>query len=234
MCDTCGCEVHNHHHVEHIDVVQSVLQANDARAEVNRKRLDESGALALNLMSSPGSGKTTLLEKTIPALDRRCAVLVGDLQTSRDAERLEPLAVEVAQINTGKGCHLSASQVEQGIERLRLVDIDYIFIENVGNMVCPATHDLGEHKRVALLSVPEGDDKVLKYPTLFQSVDAVLLTKIDLLSVLDFDVERVKSDLRQLNTRAPLMLLSSKTGEGMERWLDWLRQERAQVVARAR
>ncbi len=210
-----------------INVVESVLKANDAVARANRARMDAAGVLALNLMSAPGSGKTALLERTIAALaPRRCAVLVGDLQTTRDAERLGPVAAEVTQINTGRGCHLSPPQVSDGLDSLALERIDFLFIENVGNMVCPAAHDLGEHRRVVLLSVPEGDDKVAKYPTLFQPADVILLTKIDLAPVLDWRSDRVFADLSKINTRAPVLSLSTKTGEGFDQWLDWLQAER--------
>ena len=219
-----------------INIVESVLKANDAVAQANRRRMDTAGVLAVNLMSAPGSGKTALLEHTIPALApaQRCAVLVGDLQTTRDAERLGGSAAEITQINTGRGCHLSASQVQAGLDSLALRDIDYLFIENVGNMVCPAAVDLGEHLRVVLLSVPEGDDKVAKYPTLFQPADLVLLTKVDLLGVLDYELDRVYEDLSRINTRVVLIECSPKTGQGMDRWLAWLRQQRRQQSAEDR
>lgn len=217
-----------------IHVVESVLKANDAVAAANRRRLDSSGVLAVNIMSAPGSGKTTLLEKTIPRLaPEKAAVLVGDLQTTRDAERIASVAADTTQINTGTGCHLTATQVAEGLGRVSLANVAYVLIENVGNMVCPAGFDLGEHLRVALLSVAEGDDKVAKYPTLFQQADVVLLTKIDLLGVLDFDVQRVTEDLSRLQTRAPMLRISAKTGEGMDAWVDWLRQQRAQQRDRA-
>lgn len=210
-----------------INVVENVLKANDAVAKENRRRMDAAGVLALNIMSAPGSGKTALLETTIPALlPQRSAVLVGDLQTTRDAERLGDVAAETTQINTGTGCHLSAPQVAGGLDSLQLQGISYLFIENVGNMVCPAAFDLGEHRRVVLLSVPEGDDKVAKYPTLFQPADVVLLTKLDLTDVLDYDVNRVYKDLSRINSRAPLFEISSKSGQGMDRWFSWLQQER--------
>jgi len=216
-----------------IKVIESILKANDAVATMNRRRLTEANLLALNIMSAPGSGKTTLLERTIPALapEGRSAVLVGDLQTSRDAERLSNLASETVQINTGRGCHLSASQVAEGLDELDLTATSYLFIENVGNMVCPTGVDLGSHRRVALLSVPEGDDKVAKYPTLFQPADVILLTKVDLLGVLTFDCDRVREDLATINTRAPLIALSAINGEGFDDWLAWLRGQRGKVTA---
>ena len=214
-----------------VQVAQNVLKANDAVAGANRRLLAESKLLALNLMSSPGSGKTTLLEKTIPRLGPACpsAVLVGDLQTSRDAERLSNIATEVIQINTGTGCHLSATQVAEALTTLDLTKLGFLFIENVGNMVCPADFDLGEHRKVVLLSVPEGDDKVAKYYTLFQRADVVLLTKVELLGMLDFRIDRVREDLAKLNTRAPFIQLSAKTGQGMDQWLAWLHEQRAAV-----
>jgi hydrogenase nickel incorporation protein HypB len=211
-----------------INVVESVLKANDAVARENRRRLDAAGVAALNLMSAPGSGKTTLLEKTIAALGPdAAAVLVGDLQTTRDAERLGHVASQVTQINTGKGCHLTAPEVAAGLDSLNLRGLRYLFIENVGNMVCPAAFDLGEHRRVALLSVPEGDDKVAKYPTLFQAADVILLTKVDLIEVLDYKPTRVRDDLGRINTRAPLIEISAKTGRGMDAWLAWVREQRS-------
>ena len=214
-----------------IKVVESVLKANDAIARENRARMSGAKLLSLNLMSAPGSGKTTLLEKTIPALapEYSCAVLVGDLQTTRDAQRLGVHTAEVIQINTGRGCHLEAAQVAVGLDGLKLDAVDFLFIENVGNMVCPASFDLGEHRRVVLLSIPEGDDKVAKYPTLFQPADVILLTKVDLLGVLEFDLGRVRDDLSRINTRAPLIELSSTGGQGVEQWLSWLHEQRAEL-----
>ena len=213
-----------------IQVVESVMKANDAVAAANRRRMDAAGVLAVNIMSAPGSGKTMLLEKTIPALapSLRSAVLVGDLQTTRDADRLGHLDVQIVQINTGQGCHLSAAQVAEGLARLELGMVDLLFIENVGNMVCPAAVDLGEHARIAMLSLPEGDDKVAKYPTLFQPADVILLNKIDLAGVLDFDTGRVRQDLSRVNTRAPLLELSTRTGQGLDAFVDWLRQLHSQ------
>ncbi len=214
-----------------INVVKSVLKANDAVAAANRERLSRAGVLALNIMSSPGSGKTMLLEKTIPSLgpSHSCGVLVGDLQTTRDAERLQPFAAETVQINTGTGCHLCATQIAEALEHLDLSRLGFLFIENVGNMVCPADFDLGERLRVVLLSVPEGDDKVAKYPTLFQKADAILLTKTDLMTVIEFDRSRMRGDLARINTRAQVFEVSSKTGKGMDAWLTWLRQQRMQM-----
>ena len=208
------------------NLVRSVLQANDAVAETNRSRMRDAGLLAVNITSAPGSGKTSLLEKTIPALSPqfRSGVIVGDLQTTRDSERLGGLTAQVAQINTEGGCHLSAAMVRRALDGLNFQGLSLLFIENVGNMVCPAGFDLGEDVRVAMLSVPEGDDKVAKYPTLFQPADVILLNKIDLVDVLEYDTSRVYEDLSRINTGAAVIEMSVKTGRGMVQWLDWLRQ----------
>ncbi|MHC4942230.1 MAG: hydrogenase nickel incorporation protein HypB [Planctomycetota bacterium] len=216
-----------------IKVIQNVLKTNDEAAEANRKHMNAADVLALNITSAPGSGKTSLIKRTMEMLGAEfpCAVLVGDLQTSRDAERMADAAAQVTQINTGRGCHLSANQVFDGLATLELNKIAYLFIENVGNMVCPAGFDLGEHKRVAMLSTPEGDDKVAKYPTLFQAADVVVLNKIDLIDLLGYDVGRVQADLSKINTRAPLIQVSAQTGDGLAVWLDWLQQCRAGLKA---
>lgn len=213
-----------------IQVVESVLKADAAAAANNRARFTAAGVLAVNVMSAPGSGKTTLLQQTLTALGpARCAVLVGDLQTTRDAERLGITGSAVTQINTGRGCHLSPAQVAAGLDTLTLAGIEYVFIENVGNMVCPAAHDLGEQRRAVLLSVPEGDDKVAKYPTLFQPADVILLTKTDLLSVVEFNRAIVLADLARINTHAPLIECAPKSGAGLAPWLTWLRAARAAI-----
>jgi hydrogenase nickel incorporation protein HypB len=212
-----------------IKVVQNVLEANEARAVENRRLMDEKGVLCVNMMSAPGSGKTTLLQKTLAALSNDSApsaVLVGDLQTSRDAERLVDGKTQVVQINTGGGCHLTGSQVTFGLRELDLTGLAFLFIENVGNMVCPASFDLGEHVRAVLLSTAEGNDKIAKYPVLFQQADVILLTKVDLCGVLEYDKSRVYDDLKQVNIRAPLIELSAKTGDGLDQWLSWLKTTR--------
>jgi len=210
-----------------ISVVRSVLAANEATAEENRQRLDAAGVVAVNITSAAGSGKTSLLEKTIPALaPLRSAVIVGDLQTVRDAERLADLAVSVVQVNTEGGCHLSAAMIAEALNRMSLDGLAFLFIENIGNMVCPSGFDLGEHARVAMFSVPEGDDKVGKYTTLFQPADIILLNKVDLMGVLEYDMTLVRSDLSRVNTCAALVEMSARTGQGMPEWLMWLRELR--------
>lgn len=208
-----------------INVVRNVLKANDAVAAANRTRLTKAGVLTVNITSAPGSGKTTLLEQTIPALgeQHRSAVIVGDLQTTRDAERMGATGAQVVQINTEGGCHLQATQIDQAITGLDLQGVSFVFIENVGNMVCPAGFDLGEHVRVAMLSTTEGDDKVAKYPTLFQPAHAVILNKIELIDILGYDKTRVYEDLSKINSSIPVFEVSAKTGAGMDAWLDWLR-----------
>lgn len=217
-----------------VNVVRNVLQANDLVAGECRKRFRETDTLAVNLISAPGSGKTTLLEKTIPALKPafESIVIVGDLETTRDADRLEPLARRVVQINTGMSCHLYANQVAQCLEGLPLEASQFLFVENVGNMVCPGEFDLGENLKVVLYSMPEGDDKAAKYPTIFRVADLVLLTKVDLLGALTFDRERVRRDIARLNANVQILEVSTHTGQGMEEWLAWLQARREEGLAR--
>jgi hydrogenase nickel incorporation protein HypB len=213
-----------------IQVVQNVLRANDAIAAANREQFNKRGLPVLNFISAPGSGKTSLLEKTLEHLKaKRCAVLVGDLATSRDAERLGRHCEHVVQINTGKGCHLDAAQIEAGVKAIPIDELDWLFIENVGNMVCPVEFDLGEHGKVALISTVEGEDKPVKYPTLFQKAMVVVLTKVDLAAASGFDRERFHGELRQVNSDVPVVEVSSRTGEGFDRWMEWLEQFAASV-----
>ncbi len=214
-----------------IQVVQNVLRANEAVAAENRQRFRALGLPVLNLISAPGSGKTALLEQTLDALDaRRCAVFVGDLATTRDAERLGRHCPNVSQINTGKGCHLDAAQIEAGLRDLAVDQLDWLFIENVGNMVCPTEFDLGENGKVALISTVEGEDKPVKYPTLFQKAICVVLTKIDLAAASGFDRDLFYAELRQVNSDVPVIEVSSRTGQGIENWLAWLEQFRADIA----
>lgn len=217
-----------------VQVVQKVLQANDLVASENRKIFHEAGVLAANLISSPGSGKTLLLEQTLQRLapGEKGSVIVGDLETTRDADRLAPHCQEVIQVNTGMSCHLYANQIAESARGMDLRRCDYLFIENVGNMVCPGEFDLGENIKVILLSIPEGDDKVAKYPTIFRAADAVLLTKIDLLPHLPFDKTRVMTDIKKLNSRVPVFELSAKTGAGMDPWIEWLREKRRSDIGK--
>lgn len=220
-----------------VNVVKNVLKANDIVAEHNRAIFSDAEVLAVNFISSPGSGKTTLLEKTISNLapEHQSMVVVGDLQTTRDADRLAPMSQGVVQINTGLSCHLYANQVSQSLDQLSLDTADFLFIENVGNMVCPGEFDLGENAKVVLLSLPEGDDKVAKYPTIFRVADLVLLTKCDLAPHLNFDMNRVRDDLARLNENVPFIEFSSLSGQGMGEWVEWLLKKRqASIGAHAR
>jgi hydrogenase nickel incorporation protein HypB len=214
-----------------VDVLQGLLSENDHQAAHNREHFDRHGVLAINLMSSPGSGKTALLEATIEALadEYNIAVIEGDLETENDAQRIRARGVPAIQITTGTACHLDAHMVHDALHHLELASLDIVFIENVGNLVCPASFDLGHHRNVTLLSVTEGDDKPAKYPVMFRAADLVLLSKSDLLEVLDdFTPESAEHCLRQLANPAPLMSLSAKTMEGISNWLNWLREELAQ------
>jgi hydrogenase nickel incorporation protein HypB len=215
-------------HRQSVDVLQKLLNENDVAAVHNRQHVDSHQVLTINLMSSPGSGKTALLETTIAALgsDFRIAVIEGDLETENDAERIRRKGVPAVQITTGTACHLDAHLVHSALHKLDLDQIDILFIENVGNLVCPASFDLGQHYNITLLSTTEGDDKPSKYPVMFRAADAMLITKADLLRVLDdFDPESAIQNLRRLANPAPVIALSAKTGAGMDGWYDWLREQ---------
>ncbi|GCD82750.1 hydrogenase accessory protein HypB [Parageobacillus thermoglucosidasius] len=203
-----------------------VLTNNNRAAEFNRRLFEETKTLVINLMSSPGAGKTTILEKTIEALakDFRIGVIEGDLATDKDAERIRSLGAKAVQINTHGGCHLDARMIAAVLPQFDFNEIDLLFIENVGNLVCPSGYDLGQQHKVAVLSVPEGNDKILKYPTMFIRTELVLLNKIDLLPYLDFDVEQAKGDLKGVNPQSSLIPLSAKTNEGMDQWFQWIRE----------
>ena len=247
MCDTCGCNItpgnekFAYKPVEKgataVSVLKGLLQKNDDQAAHNRAHFDARGILAVNLMSSPGSGKTALLEATIRALkdELGLAVIEGDLETENDAERIRAQGVPAHQIVTGTACHLDAHLVHDALHHMDLDGVDILFIENVGNLVCPASFDLGQHLNITLLSVTEGDDKPAKYPVMFRGADAMLLTKTDLLAVLDdFDPARAERHLRELANPAPVMRLSARKGEGLDAWLGWLKEQLAAQRERAR
>ena len=241
MCNTCGCHITegNRHLLTPVPqtnllgnnparVLNSLMEHNDRQAETNRSVLDQQGILTINLMSSPGSGKTSLLESTIRRLDGRwrIGVIEGDLETENDAQRIRALGVPAHQITTGTACHLDAHLVQKGLAHLDLSQLDLLFIENVGNLVCPASFDLGHHRNVTLLSVTEGDDKPAKYPVMFRAADLMLISKTDLLPYLgEFSPERAETCLRNLASRAPALRVSARTGEGMEQWVEWLSNE---------
>ena len=213
-----------------IAIQRSVMAADEKIAEKIRKDFLKRGVLMLNLIGSPGSGKTALLEGTLKDPVFRSVVLEGDVATSRDAERIARTGTPVVQINTRGGCHLEANLVEKALEDLEMEGVDVVFVENVGNLVCPAEFDLGEDHKVALCSVPEGPDKPLKYPHLFMKAEAVLLTKVDLLEHLDFDRDLFWKDVKELNPRAERLEVSALRGEGMAEWISvverWIRAKR--------
>ena len=243
MCDSCGCNVTpgNKHlvrgngklattkeGVSAVKILKSLLSENDLQAAHNREHFNHHKVLAINLMSAPGSGKTTLLETTIDALrnEFKIAVIEGDLETENDAMRIRDRGVPAIQITTGSACHLDAHMVHDALHHLALKSLDIVFIENVGNLVCPASFDLGHHLNVTLLSVTEGDDKPAKYPVMFRAADLMLVSKIDLLGVLDdFNPQQAISCFRDLANTAPVIELSAKDYQGIEGWLNWLREK---------
>lgn len=211
-----------------IKVVRNVLDANNTIAEKNRKLFKEKQVYVLNVMSSPGSGKTTTLVKTISEMvsDTPCAVIVGDICTSNDADRLAATGVPVVQVNTdefGGDCHLAAHVIEKAAAGIDLDAIDFLIVENIGNLVCPAEFDIGEDARVVVLSVTEGEDKPVKYPLMFRECDAALLNKIDLLPYLDYDISDTKKNILLIHPDMPVFAISATTGEGMGPWIDWLK-----------
>ncbi|ACB77784.1 hydrogenase nickel incorporation protein HypB [Opitutus terrae] len=208
-----------------LDLKVRLLDENDRQASANRTLLGSRGIRALNFVSAPGSGKTTLLQRTLAALESeiRCAVLVGDLETDNDARRLRRPGLPVAQITTGSACHLDASMIARGLAALPLEGVRLLFIENVGNLVCPASFDLGENRRVVLLSCTEGEDKPLKYPPMFASAHAVLLTKTDLAAAAGFDLAAARAAIKRAAPQAAMFELSARTGEGFDAWLAYLR-----------
>jgi len=218
-----------------VQIEQDIMAKNNGYADSNRRFFAEHNLLVLNLMSSPGSGKTTLLTETIERLkeSHSLAVIEGDQQTSHDADRIRATGVQAVQINTGKGCHLDAHMVGHAMENLQLQDKGMIFIENVGNLVCPAGFDLGEAAKVVILSVTEGEDKPLKYPDMFYAADVMILNKIDLLPYVDFDVEQCIAHARKLRPDIQVLQLSARSGEGMQAWCDWImaKQQQHQQVA---
>jgi hydrogenase nickel incorporation protein HypB len=238
MCATCGCSTATHEHETHdphphphaheaprtIELEHAVLAHNDHLAAHNREYFAARRVTALNLMSSPGSGKTTLLERTVRELGRPVHVIEGDQETDRDAERIRAAGATAVQINTGSGCHLDAQMIDGALHALRLPRGALLMIENVGNLVCPAMFDLGEHAKVVIASVTEGEDKPLKYPHMFRAAGLVLLNKIDLLPHVPFDAGRFEENAHRVNPRVGILHVSALTGAGLPSWYRWLRE----------
>lgn len=245
MCATCGCGPDSHHH-DHshdhthgsspgkkvVDVEQDILLENNLLAQRNRGFFEGRNILAINLVSSPGSGKTSLLERTLTDLkgELSFAVIEGDQQTANDADRIHATGTKVTQINTGKGCHLDAHMVLHAVQGMKLQADSVLFIENVGNLVCPAMFDLGEQERVVVISVTEGEDKPIKYPDMFHSSTLCVINKTDLLPYVKFNVEKAKEYARKVNPSLEIIELSCTSGEGVDQWYEWLKTKVLQPV----
>lgn len=246
MCATCGCDAdgnvtihepghhhdHNdnhsdHHHKKVVDVEKDILHENNLLAERNRGYFEAKNILALNLVSSPGSGKTSLLERTLTDMkgELEFAVIEGDQQTTNDADRIHATGTKVVQINTGKGCHLDAHMVLHAVQGMKPKQDSVLFIENVGNLVCPAMFDLGEKERVVIISVTEGDDKPLKYPDMFFTSTLCIINKTDLLPYVPFDIEKAKANAMKVNHKLKIIEVSCTSGEGLQLWYDWLKSK---------
>ncbi len=243
MCDTCGCHKpnntitiqapnnnnHFHYHQHNSETVlkieKDILQKNSSLANKNREYLKSKNIIAINLMSSPGSGKTTILEKTISDLKNKItfSVIEGDQQTLNDAKRIQDVGVPVVQVNTGSGCHLDSEMIDKAVKAIKPNNNSILFIENVGNLVCPAMFDLGESKKVVIISTTEGEDKPIKYPNMFYEADICIINKIDLLPYLDFSVDKCKDYALKVNHNLKFFEVSAKTNEGMDKWYSWLR-----------
>ncbi len=249
MCSTCGCGnteellidgktaiAKDHHHEEFqskvVSLEKDILSKNDHQAHHNREHFDSHGLISFNLVSSPGSGKTTILEKTLQELGREnnCYVIEGDQQTDLDAERIKATGTSVVQINTGKACHLDAEMIHKAFHRFEKIDPGFLFIENVGNLVCPALFDLGEHSRVVIMSVTEGEDKPLKYPDMFSSADVCLINKIDLLPYLKFDMDIAMRNVLRTNSKMKFFEVSAESGEGLDNWIASLKDKISEPI----
>ncbi len=244
MCKDCGCSIteteeHNHHHRhEHlhdnpqlndaktIEIITKILDKNDHQADHNRAHFNENNVMAINLMSSPGSGKTAMLESMADAADFKFGVIEGDLATNNDAKRIQSKGVPAFQIQTGSACHLDAFMVSRGISDMPLDKMDVCFIENVGNLVCPASYDVGAHLNFVLVSVPEGEDKIEKYPVMFSKADLILITKTDLLPYFDYDIKRVKDEARRIKPNVDILELSVKDPAAIKNVIDWINFKR--------
>jgi len=253
MCTDCGCSItdstiahaHDHDHsVEHqkahehlhhnpqlndaktISVIQKILDKNDLEAEHNREHLEKSEVLGINLMSSPGSGKTTLLEYLADVASFKFAVVEGDLETSKDADRLKKKGIVAEQIQTGSACHLDAFMVHKGLHHIPLEGIDVLFVENVGNLVCPASYDVGTHLNIVLVSIPEGEDKIAKYPVMFRQADLILITKTDLLPHFKYDIEAEKKEARKIKPNVDILEVNINDIDSVKAVADWIEFKR--------
>lgn len=244
MCKDCGCSVversHEHTHdmqnihanpqlndAKTIEVIEKILDKNDHEASHNRAHFDSHGVLAINIMSSPGSGKTALLEKFATMAKFKFAVIEGDLQTSKDADRLKAKGIVAHQIQTGSACHLDAFMVHKALHHIDLDRVDVCFVENVGNLVCPASYDVGTHLNIVLVSVPEGNDKIAKYPVMFRKADLVLITKTDLLPYIEYDIEAEKKEARKLKPNVDVLEVNIKDDDSIKKVLEWIEFKRA-------
>ena len=238
MCKDCGCSItentheHHHEHMHHnpqlndtktIEVITKILNKNDHEAGHNREHFDSHNVLCINIMGSPGSGKTTLLENLAESSEFKFAVIEGDLETSRDAERLESKGIKAHQIQTGSACHLDAFMVHKALHNIDLVSIDICFIENVGNLVCPASYDVGSHLNIVLVSIPEGEDKIAKYPVMFRKADLVLFTKTDLLPYFEYDIQKEKDEARKLKPNVDILVINTKDKDSFKKLSSWIK-----------
>jgi hydrogenase nickel incorporation protein HypB len=248
MCQDCGCSITEHSHEEHthhhdeklinvhsnpqlndkktVDIIKKILDKNDHEAAHNRAHFDKNSVLAINLMSSPGSGKTTLLEKLSNIASFKYGVIEGDLETSKDADRLKAKNIPAYQIQTGSACHLDAFMVHKGLHSMPLEDIDVCFVENVGNLVCPASYDVGTHLNIVLVSVPEGNDKIAKYPVMFRQADLILITKTDLLPHFDYDIENEKKEARKIKPNVDILEVNIHDESSLQKVVNWIEFKR--------
>ncbi len=242
MCQDCGCSIVEHeesseHQIAHenlehnpllndkktISIIKKILDKNNHEAAHNRAHLDKNNVLGINLMSSPGSGKTALLESLSDILETKFAVIEGDLETSKDAQRLEEKGIQAIQIQTGTACHLDAFMVHKALHKINLEDIDLCFVENVGNLVCPASYDVGTHLNIVLVSIPEGEDKIIKYPVMFRTADLILITKTDLLPHFTYDIKNEKKEARKLKPNVDIIEVSTKDEKSLQKVAAWIK-----------
>jgi len=246
MCVGCGCSTghnhdhnhdHNHSHLNEdiknnpqlshkVTVIEKILSKNNKMADDIREEFNKHKITSFNMMSSPGSGKTTTLENLADKLPFKFGVIEGDLETSRDAQRIRDKGVWSFQLQTGRACHLDAGMVKHALPEFPFEEMEIAFIENVGNLVCPASYDVGTHYNMVFVSVPEGDDKIEKYPVMFRKADIIIITKADMLEFFDFDVQRAKEMAHKLNPQAPVIMLNNKTGEGLDEIIEWIKSKR--------